>query len=404
MGFGAHGSSSAQIRARLALAFALTALTGAAPQPAQTGAQGVLPKEIVIGSHADLSGPLKPWGAAVRNGLTLAIEEANQAGGINGRKVRLIVRDDAYDPAKAAEAARTLAEQDRVFAIVSPLGTPTAKAAMDQALLGGVLYLFPLTASEEAFLPPDPLKFALTPSHTMEVQEGLRRILNSRGSLKTSVLASADAFGREVKQGVENELQRRGRGLVAEATFGPEDTEFEMPLERLRAQATELVVLGTDAQQALAVMRAAAAIRWRPIFLCSSACYASEFATLGGADVEGLYGVGQIAIPYADDPKLGVWARRFEARFSSVATVQALTAYRNARLFLAALRQAGPQPSQAGFARLLERRGTWTDPVLGGLPVEFTKADHLGSHSSLLAQIRRGRWVVLADPLPDIRP
>src|SRR5262249_42907337 len=150
--------------------------------------------------------------------------------------------------------------------------------------------------------------------------------------------------------------------------------------------------------------RAAAAIRWHPRFLCSSACYAAELATLAGDDADGLYAMGQVAIPYEDDPKVGDWARRYEARFSSVATVQALTAYRTARLFLAVLRQAGAAPTQSAFSRLLETRGTWTDPALGGLPVEFNPSDHLGNHASILAQIRHGRWVVLADPLPGTRP
>ena len=85
-------------------------------------------------------------------------------------------------------------------------------------------------------------------------------------------------------------------------------------------------------------------MRWRPLFLCTSACYAPEFATLGGADAESLFAVGQVPIPYADDKKLGAWVKRYEARFSAVPTVQALTAYRNARLFLSALRQAGRSP------------------------------------------------------------
>lgn len=404
MGFGVHGPISAHIGARLGLAFALLALTAASPQQAQPAAQGVLPSEIVIGSHVDLSGPLKPWGIAVRNGLTLAVEEANQAGGINGRKVRLVVRDDSYDPATATDVARALVQQDRVFAILSPLGTPTAKAAMEQAFSKGVLYLFPLSTSEETFLPLQPLKFALTPSPAMEVQEGLRRILNAREQLKVGLLVSRDAFGSSVKQGADNELERRGRSVGAEVTVGPEETQLEAALGRLRTQGTDLVVLGTDAQQALLVLRAALAIRWRPMFLCSSACHAAEFATLGEVEADGLYGVSQVAIPYADDPKLGAWARHYEARFAAVANVQALTAYRNARLFLATLRQAGPAPTQIAFARLLENRGIWTDHALGGLPIEFTKDDHLGSHRSLLAQIQHGRWVVLADPVLQNRP
>ena len=158
-----------------------------APAHAQSPAQGVLAHEVVVGTHVDLSGPLAPWGAAVRNGLTLAIEEANRAGGVNGRTIRLIVKDDVYDPAQAASAVRQLVSQERVFAILSPLGTHTVTASLHEALSRGVLYLFPLTASAEAHTPIAPLKFALTPTHEMEVQEGLRRILNARGPLKVGV-------------------------------------------------------------------------------------------------------------------------------------------------------------------------------------------------------------------------
>jgi len=200
MRFVAAGSNIAALPARFALALSFLVLFGGASSFAEITAQGVSPNEIIVGTHLDLSGPLKPWGTAVRNGLTMAIEEANKAGGINKRNVRLMVRDDAYDPAKAAGAARALAEQDRVFAILSPLGAPTSKAAMNQALSRGVLYLFPVTANEEAFLPLEPLKFAVSPTHTMEVQEGLRRMLNGRGALRTGLLATADAFGRAASQ------------------------------------------------------------------------------------------------------------------------------------------------------------------------------------------------------------
>jgi ABC-type branched-subunit amino acid transport system substrate-binding protein len=376
---------------------ALTAQTNAQPAPAP--AQGVHPQDIIVGTHVDLSGPLAPWGKAVSNGLTLAIEEANSKGGVNGRTVRLIVKDDAYDQAQAAAAVRQLVTQERVFAILSPLGTHTVTASLQEALSRGVLYLFPLTASPEAHTPFAPLKFALTPTHEMEVQEGLRRILNARGPQKVGVLAPNDAFGREVGQGAVNELQRRGLALGAMLPYSRGAETPDSIARKLRGERIDVVVLGVEPEETLGLLRAARTIGWRPIFLCTSACYAPEFATLSGADADGLLAVGQVAIPYADDKKLGSWVKRYEKRFSAVPTVQALTAYRNARLFLSVLRQAGRNPTQASVASVLETRGSWTDPELGGLPIEFTPKDHLGGHSGLLAQVRGGRWVALTDDL-----
>jgi len=233
----------------------------------------------------------------------------------------------------------------------------------------------------------------------MEVQEGLRRILNARGPQKVGVLAPNDAFGREVGQGAVNELQRRGLALGAMLPFSRGTETFDAIARKLRDERIDVVVLGVEPEETLGLLRAARTIRWRPIFLCTSACYAPEFATLSGADADGLLAVGQIAIPYADDKKLSAWVKRYEKRFSAVPNVQALTAYRNARLFLSVLRQAGRNPTQASVANVLETRGSWTDPELGGLPIEFTPKDHLGGHSGLLAQVRGGRWVVLADNL-----
>jgi len=381
----------------LACAFLTVSVTSAGAQPATAPAQGVLAQEIVIGTHVDLSGPLAPWGKAVSNGLTLAIEEANSKGGVNGRTLRLIVKDDAYDHTQAASAVRQLVTQDRVFAILSPLGTHTVTSSLQEALSRGVLYLFPLTASPEAHTPLAPLKFALTPTHEMEVQEGLRRILNAKGPLKVGVLAPNDGFGREVSQGAVNELQRRGLALGAMLPFSRGAEGFDSIARKLRDERVDVVVLGVEPQETLSLLRVARAMRWRPIFLCASACYAPEFATLGGADAEGLFAVSQVAIPYADDMRLRGWVKRYETRFAAVPTVQALTSYRNARLFLSVLRQAGRNPTQAGVANVLETRGSWTDPELGGLPIEFTPKDHLGGHSGLLAQVRGGRWVLADD-------
>ncbi len=81
------------------------------------------PTEIVIGTHQDLSGPIKTWGVPVANGMKLAVEEINAAGGINGRKLKLILEDSAYDPKKAVLASQKMIEKDKVFAMIGGMGT-----------------------------------------------------------------------------------------------------------------------------------------------------------------------------------------------------------------------------------------------------------------------------------------
>src|SRR5437899_10258136 len=84
--------------------------------------------EIVIGTHQDLSGPIKFWGVPVSNGMKMAVEEINAAGGINGRKIKLVIEDSGYDPKRAVLASQKMVERDKVFAMVGPMGSPTAPA------------------------------------------------------------------------------------------------------------------------------------------------------------------------------------------------------------------------------------------------------------------------------------
>ena len=97
---------------------------------AQNSNQGVSKTEITIGSIQDLSGPIAGFGKQVRQGMLLRVDEANEQGGVNGRKIVLKIEDSAYDPKKAVLAAQKLVNQDKIFAMVAHIGTATNNAAM----------------------------------------------------------------------------------------------------------------------------------------------------------------------------------------------------------------------------------------------------------------------------------
>ena len=149
----------------LGLAVSALALTQL-PAAAQTKITNecISASEIVIGTHQDLSGPIKGWGVPVSNGMKMAIEETNAAGGIHGRKIKMVIEDSGYDPKRAVLATQKMVERDKIFAMVGPMGSPTVLAAQDILLEAGVLQLFPLTAAEFTFKfdpakPQERLKF-----------------------------------------------------------------------------------------------------------------------------------------------------------------------------------------------------------------------------------------------------
>ena len=123
-----------------ATALALTTLGRSAS--AQSRTQGISDSEILIGSHQDLSGPVAALGSPLRDGMLLAVDDINAAGGINGRQVRMLVEDTAFDPKKAVLATEKLVGQDKVFAMIACLGSAPVQASMPLMLDANVPVLF----------------------------------------------------------------------------------------------------------------------------------------------------------------------------------------------------------------------------------------------------------------------
>ena len=190
------------------------------------------PTEIVIGTHQDLSGPIKVWGVPVSNGMKMAVEEINAAGGINGRKLRMILEDNGYDPKKAVLASQKMVERDKIFAMVGPMGSPTVLAAQDILFDAGVLQLFPLTAAEFTFK-FDPAK----PQERLKFNNLLPYVESTRAALKYMMdwqefqEALHHASGRRVRQ-------KRARGFTEQLAGdeGNAGLDHQLQARRLRFQ------------------------------------------------------------------------------------------------------------------------------------------------------------------------
>ena len=132
------------MRLVVSLVVALLLLSGATA----AAQQGVTDTEIVIGGSNSFSGPLAYTGEqATRYGVDLYLKVVNDAGGVNGRKVRSVYYDDGYKPQEAVANTRKLLEQDRIFAVIAPQGTPPVMATLEYLEENKVPLLFPFQGS-----------------------------------------------------------------------------------------------------------------------------------------------------------------------------------------------------------------------------------------------------------------
>ena len=379
------------------LAFSLL-FTACSQEEERDAAQGVYDHEIVLGTHLDLSGPIVSTGTGLRDGMLMALEDINRAGGVHGRALRLVAEDTGYEPSRAVIASRKLLARDKIFAIITPLGSPTVAATMTQILKKGVLHLFPLTALEATYAPFHRLKFSAYTPYKIAFKPLLKLMVEERGLTRPAILYQDDDFGYDVFQATQSLLKENyGLEFAAVTTYKRGATDFSSQMARLKAANPDFLIFGTIIRETVGAARVAYEMNWNVPIICSIGCWAREVPELGGRIVEGIYATARLPMPYADDPnpKMRRWYARYQKRFGMRPNGQSVEGYIHMRLFAEALRRAGPKPTQEKVARALEDMPPWRDPDLGGAPLDYTRHDHQGSKTVHVAQIQNRRWRIL---------
>ena len=391
-------ASGSPFSAAAAAAACFAALCAAAPAPAQP-IQGVTRDEIVIGTIQDLSGPVAAYGKGARNGLQLRVDEINEQGGIHGRKIRLVIEDNAYDPKRAVLAAQKLVNQDKAFMIISHIGTPMNNAAMPIQFDKGVINFFPLSAGREMYEPPSKLKFAGVASYHDTIRMNTPLLFKEKGAKNACVLYQDDDYGLEVVRGAEAGLKDIGAALGEKTTYKRGATDFSSQIARLKASGCDFLVLGTSIRETIGAIAEARKIGWNPTLLGSQATYTDLIHKLGGKGMDGFYAVSTLYFPYLDveQKDLRFWANKYKTRFGDDPSTYATGTYAAMDLAARAMDKAGPALSADSFNKAIIAMGEIPGDIFGSPPLRFTDTQRLGSTKSRLSQIQNGRWVVVSD-------
>jgi branched-chain amino acid transport system substrate-binding protein len=379
-----------------ALGLGLLAATSAVQaQPTQ----GVSKDQIVIGTIQDLSGPVAAYGKAARNGIQLRVDEINEQGGIHGRKIVLIVEDNAYDPKRAVLAAQKLVNQDKVFLIASHIGTPMNNAAMPVMFEKGVINFFPLSAGREMYDPPNKLKFASVASYHDTMRMNVAKLYKDKGAKNACVLYQDDDYGLEVVRGAEAGLKDIGAAMGEKTTYKRGATDFSSQIARLKSSGCDFLILGTIIRETIGAIGEARKLGWNPTIIGSQATYTELIHRLGGKGMDGYYAVSTVYFPYLDveQKDLRFWANKYKTRFGDDPSTYSSGGYATIDLMIRAMQKAGPNLTADSYNKAIEAMGEIPADMFGTPPMKFTATQRLGSTQSRLSQIQNGRWTVVSD-------
>jgi len=365
---------------------------------AQAQSQGVSKDTITLGSIQDLSGPLAGFGKQVRAGMQLRVEELNEQGGVNGRRIQLLVEDSGYDPKRAVLAAQKLVNQDKIFAMVGHIGTAQNLAAMPVQFEKNVINFFPVTAAREMYDPFHRLKYSFASTYYEQMRTAVPKLVKEKGAKKVCSIYQDDEFGLEVQRGADEGLKAMNITMAEKTTFKRGSTDFSSQVARLKAADCDLVVLGTIIRETIGTIATARRSGYNPTFIGSSAAYTDLIHKLGGPAMNGLYATMTVQNPYLDEASQPIrfWANKYKTKFNDDPTVFSVYGYMLVDAFIRAAQKAGSNLSTDSFVKAMD--GMVIPPDIFGSPeMRFTAQQRLGSNVSRLSQIQDGRWKVVAD-------
>src|SRR5665213_2232815 len=272
--------------ARLAVVLACAALPASGAIAADAAAPGdtVTGDTIVLGQTAAQSGPQAPIGAS-KWGLEAYIASVNARGGVAGKKLRLISYDDGYQPAQTTALDKKLVYEDRVFAIVGSIGSPTT-AAVYKTLNDAKVPLVSMGSGSPIFYQPGlTYVFPSWPIYTTDGKTMGAFVTKHFPGQSTAVIYQDDSFGKPILEGIKSSLGK----VDIEIPYVPSQVDFSSAVIKLKSQGIKVVMLATIATSGAQILNQMASLNYSPArILTASACgYGGIFKTI--PSLEGAY-------------------------------------------------------------------------------------------------------------------
>jgi len=352
---------------------------------------GVTPDEILLGQSCALSGPAKDLGTNMRAGLEAYFSKINEEGGINGRKITLISRDDGYEPASAINNTRGLIEDDKVFLLIGEVGTPTSQAALPLAEKSRVPFLGPFTGAEFLRNPFRKYVINVRGSYYQEMEKIAQYLVDRKGLKKIACFYQNDGYGQAGLSGIENALKKRGLELIATGNYERNTVAVKGGLLKIKKAEPEAVVMVGAYKPCAEFIKLAKQVGmtetvYANISFVGTGSLVKELGETGDGTI-----ISQVvSFPYDESIPL---IREYRATLKKyLPDVEpgfvSLEGYMVGKLFVMAVKNVQGEPTRENFIQAVDATGTFD---LGGVVLHFGPQDHQGMDEVFLTIVENGQ-------------
>jgi ABC-type branched-subunit amino acid transport system substrate-binding protein len=359
---------------------------------------GVTDNEILIGSCSALEGPSHFLGMETVAGAKAYFAMINDAGGVDGRKLKLITYDDSYDPAKT-EACFTRLMEQKVFALGFFVGTPTAVKYIPMAESNKIPVVGLFTGAQTLYVPLRHWVVNVRASYFDETREQIDGMWATLGYKKIGVICPEDAFGAAVLEGVKAALKTHGAEPIAVGSYQRQTAQVGGAIDTVKAANPDAVVVVGPSNTVAPILKQSHAKGWKPLFLTVSFVGTDELIMEAGPDAEGTV-ITQVVPPYylTDFKTVALYRRTLTKYFPSLLpNFVSLEGFVDAMVLVEGLKRAGKDLTREGLIRGIESIHEFDLGLGPQLKLDYSAKDHKGFDHVLPTVVRGGRAVPFTD-------
>ena len=385
----------------------------AGSRPAET--PGVTGTQVLIGGTVPLSGQASAFGA-IGPAANAYFKYVNARGGVHGRKLKYLYRDDGYDPSRTLELTRELVEQDKVFAIFNTIGTehtiairgylnaikvPEVFAGTGAARVGRGYKQFPWT-------------MGYLPSFEGEGAIYGRYVVRHRPMARIAVLYENSDYGNDLLHGLQRGLGKHRAKIVAKASYEVTDTQIDSQIAKLRASKADTFMVFALPTYAIQAFVYAYRLGWFPRFFVSAVSIEPTIMSIARTNTKGKETNNALSFAFVKDPTSPAWKhdpavalykkilKRYDkgARPSDVYNWYGMTV---AYSMVDALRHAGRNLTRQSFMRAVTHMNERSNPfLLPGVYVRTSPTNYFPIAKARMLRYRKDLWVLFG-PLVNPR-
>lgn len=297
-------------------------------------------KDILLGEYQSMTGATATFGIGSHNGIKMAVDEANKAGGVLGKTIRIQLEDDAGKPEQAATAVQKLINSNNVLAVLGEVASSNSLAAAPICQAAGVPMVSPSSTNPKVTQVGDYI-FRTCFIDPFQGTVMARFASNNLKAKSAAILVdNKSAYSTGLSQFFVEEFKRGGGKIVAEESYAQGDTDFRAQLTGIKGRNPDVIFIPGYYTEVGNIAKQARSLRMKQPLLGGDGWDSPQLTKIGQAAVQGAYFSTHYS-PKSEDPRVQKFVADYKKRYNEVPDALAAVAYDAGRIMIDAIKRAG---------------------------------------------------------------